>query len=62
MKLYLCCRSSVIEQLAIASCFSCMNVMVQETITYCKNEELELFCTYGIYTKINVVKILLIVL
>nr|WP_283791942.1 hypothetical protein [Bacillus sp. LS15-K4] len=43
MKLYLCCRSSVIEQLAIASCFLCMNGMVQVTITYCKNEEFEMF-------------------
>ena len=62
MKLYLCCRSSVIEQLAIASCFSCMNGMVQETITYCKMKSLSCFYTYGIYTKINVVKILSIVL
>ncbi|KZD71435.1 hypothetical protein B4088_0749 [Bacillus cereus] len=44
MKLYLCCRSNVIEQLAIASCFFMYkDGMVQETITYCKNEEFELF-------------------
>lgn len=45
-----------------------MNVMVQGVMTYCKNEECEPFpivlrdfYNYGIYVRINIVKILSIV-
>ncbi|MGE7632438.1 hypothetical protein ACQKMZ_08870 [Bacillus paramycoides] len=74
-KQYSYCRSEVVEQLAIANCFLCMNegvcsmnVMVQGVMTYCKNEECEPFPivlrdfhNYGIHVGINIVKILSIV-
>ncbi|QUG84449.1 hypothetical protein [Bacillus nitratireducens] len=75
-KQYSYCRSKVVEQLAIANCFlmyerkgvCSVNVMVQGAMTYCKNEKFEPFLivlryfhNYGIYAKINIVKILSIV-
>ncbi|MBK5345952.1 hypothetical protein JFU03_22475 [Bacillus sp. TH44] len=72
-KQYSYCQSEVVEQLAIANCFlmyegkvvCSVNVMVQGAMTYCKNEKFEPilivsrdFHNYGIYVKINVVKIL----
>ncbi|MBM6649238.1 hypothetical protein [Bacillus sp. RIT 809] len=75
-KQYSYCQSEVVEQLAIANCFlmyeekgvCSVNVMVQGAMTYCKNEKFEPFLivlrgfhNYGIYVKINIVKILSIV-
>ncbi|MGH0432365.1 hypothetical protein ACQVPL_24565 [Bacillus hominis] len=75
-KQYSYCQSEVVEQLAIANCFlmyegkgvCSVNVMVQGAMTYCKNEKFEPlliilrnFHDYGIYVKINIVKILSII-
>ncbi|RWS44839.1 hypothetical protein EKA14_03400 [Bacillus mycoides] len=75
-KQYSYCQSEVVEQLAIANCFlmydgkgvCSVNVMVQGAMTYCKNEKFEPlliilrnFHNYGIYVKINIVKILSII-
>ncbi|MBE7103777.1 hypothetical protein FT637_12160 [Bacillus cereus] len=69
-KQYSYCQSEVVEQLAIANCFLMYEGkgIVQGAMIYCENEKFEPFLivlrnfhNYGIYVKINIVKILSIV-